>query len=146
MFRSIKFSFTVGAAILVAAPGCCLPNLLCSHASSSEEIIIGDYAGEIVDDYSVVSSDCGCSCDAGGVGVAGPGVASEVGAMELSIEDDGDEISSFDIDTYPSVAQPTPADSQKLEVADAQKVADAVQPPAALEKPDEKSLPSNFLP
>jgi len=62
MFRSIKVSVTLGAAVLIASPGCCLPNLLCSHSSPSEETVVSGYSDEYIGDYSVVSSDCGCGC------------------------------------------------------------------------------------
>ena len=45
MFRSLKVSVTLGAAVLIAAPGCCCPNLLTSHSSPSEEVVVADYSG-----------------------------------------------------------------------------------------------------
>ena len=46
MFRSIKVSVTLIAAVLIAAPGCCLPNLLCNHSSPSEETVVAGYSSE----------------------------------------------------------------------------------------------------
>lgn len=54
MFHSIKVSVTLGAAVLIAAPGCCLPNLLCNHSSPSEETVVAGYSSEYVGDYSAL--------------------------------------------------------------------------------------------
>ncbi len=116
MFRSIKVSVTLGAAVLIALPGCCLPNLLCNHSSPSEEVISSGYSNQYVGDYSATSADCGCQCSA---------VDSSMSSV----------VTPSPAETFGAIVE-----------GNNKKVLDVVQPSAELKKPTEIDLPGNFLP
>lgn len=137
MFRSIKVSVTLGAAVLIALPGCCLPNLLCNHSSPSEEVISSGYSNQYVSEYSAISADCGCQCSA---------VDNGETAFENSFET-GQEANATVDSSMSSVVTPSPAETSGAIVeGNNEKVLDVVQPPAELKKPTELDLPGNFLP
>ena len=151
MFRAIKVSVTLGAAVLIAAPGCSLPNLLCNHSSPSEETVVVGNSSQYVGDYSDVSSDCGCGCDAG---VVDSGMY-DAGTVDSVIVSDDDR---YIIGTpQEEAAEPVAegaliSEFQSTPTVDAtlggsgSKVLDVVKPPVELKTPVEKSLPGNLLP
>lgn len=164
MFRSIKVSVTLGAAVLIAAPGCCLPNLLCNHSSPSEETVVADYSSQSAGDYSVISADCGCGCSAGAVdtGMVDTGMV-ETGVVQTGVADTGmveagaddgkyivgtpveEEVSILPQESSTSGFQPTQAGSS-TSGGSGSKVMDIVRPPVDLKSPIEASLPGNLLP
>jgi len=150
MFRSIKVSVTLGAAVLIASPGCCLSNLLCNHSSPSEETVVAGYSSEVVSDYSVVSSDCGCSCGSCGIGVDS-GIDSGYSSVYEGEVNEADKylISSptenqtgaYAADSADSGFQPTLAETSEIAGSATKKVIDVVRPPVDLKTPLENALP-----
>ena len=165
MFRSIKVSVTLGAAVLIASPGCCLPNLLCSHSSPSEETVVSGYSNEYVGDYSVVSSDCGCGCGVAAGETVSTGEfqvpteavdndaylvnmpASETGAAGGSAtKTDSVEGTLSTVDSIAGSATKAATGDSAFSANQVNKVLDVVKPPAGLKKPLENALPGNLLP
>lgn len=157
MFRSFKVSVTLCAAVLIAAPGCCLPNLLCNHSSPSEETVVADYSSQNVGDYSASSSDCGCGCATGVVdaGMADSGYVDtgyvDTGMVETGVVD-GQYIIGTPVEPSGTLGQesstsgfqPTLAEGSTFE-GSGPKVMDIVKPPADLKSPLENSLPGSLL-
>ena len=56
MFRSIKATVSLSAIILLAAPGCCLTNLLCSHTPPKTKTVVSGCGDRCV---SESCADCG---------------------------------------------------------------------------------------
>ena len=145
MFRSIQVSTVLGAAVLIAAPGCCLSKgLLCSHSSPSDEAVAADYSGEYVENYSAGCSECGCSAGVAETETFYSGNASDTAVVDADkyligtpVQETG-TLSSSDI-------VPTPAVDSTLG-GSGSKVMDIVQPPADLKTPIEASLEGNLLP
>jgi len=129
MFRSLKVSVTLAAAVLIAAPGCCCPNLLTSHSSPSEEVVVADYSGGCAGDCSVVSTDCGCGCGFD-TGIVDTTMGESIFVDSEVVDDD-----KYLIGTEKSSVG-----------GSASKVLDVVKPPADVKSAIESALPSNSLP
>lgn len=154
MFHSIKVSVTLGAAVLIAAPGCCLPNLLCNHSSPSEETVVAGYSSEYVGDYSAVSTDCGCGCTSGcSTGVVDSGTYDAGAGESVVVADDDKYIVGTPLEEpsglveEPSSGGFTPAAAKDSAIGGSgSKVIDVVKPPVDLKTPLENALPGNSLP
>lgn len=155
MFRSIKVCVTLSAAVLIAAPGCCLPNLLCNHSSPSEETVATGYTSQPVENYPAASSGCGCGCSSCGTGVVDTGMY-DAGMVDSGVvvgtEEDKyivgtpvDEPSGLVSESSNSVFQAAPTVDSALG-GSGSKVLDVVKPPVDLKTPLENSLPGNLLP
>ena len=150
MFRSLKVSVTLGAAVLIAAPGCCCPNLLTSHSSPSEEVVVADYSGGCAGDCSVVSTDCGCGCDAGVVDTT---MGESVFVGSEVVDDDKyligtpkDEVSSA-LAQEPTDSGFTPTAAESSSVAgSASKALDVVKPPVDVKSAIDAVAPGNSPP
>ena len=147
MFRSTQVGIVLGAAVLIAAPGCCLSKgLLCNHSSPSEETVAADYSGEYVESYSTGCSECGCSAGVAETETFYSGNATAT-AVEVSDADKyliGTPVQESGVLSNSEVV-PTPAVDSILG-GSGSKVLDVVQPPADLKTPIETSLEGNLLP
>ena len=154
MFRSFKVSVAIGAAVLIAAPGCSLPNLLCSHSAPSEEVVVADYSGGCAGGCSVASTNCGCGCDAGFVdaGFVDTGMGESVVVDSEVVDDDKYIIGTPKEEAASALVQEpaggfTPTSAPNSPVAgSASKALDVIQPPAAVKSAVESALPANSLP
>jgi len=155
MFRSFKVSVAIGAAVLIAAPGCSLPNLLCSHSAPSEEVVVADYSGGCAGGCSVASTNCGCGCDAGFVdaGFVDTGMGESIVVDSEVVDDDKYIIGTPKEEATSALVQEpasngfTPNSAANSPVAgSATKALDVVQPPEGLKSAVESALPANSLP
>ena len=165
MFRSFKVSVAIGAAVLIAASGCSLPNLLCSHSAPSEEVVVADYSGGCAGGCSVASTNCGCGCDAGFVdagfvdagfvdaGFVDTGMGESIVVDSEVVDDDKYIIGTPKEEATSALVQEpasngfTPNSAANSPVAgSATKALDVVQPPEGLKSAVESALPANSLP
>ena len=150
MFRSFKVSVAIGAAVLIAAPGCSLPNLLCSHSAPSEEVVVADYSCGCAGDCSVVSTDCGCGCDAGMVDTTmgeSVFVDSEVVDDDKYIIGTPKEEAASTLAQEPASSGFTPNSAANSPVAgSASKALDVVKPPVDVKSAIDAVAPGNSLP
>ena len=151
MFRSLKVSVTLAAAVLIAAPGCCCPNLLTSHSSPSEEVVVADYSGGCAGDCSVVSTDCGCGCGFD-TGIVDTTMGESIFVDSEVVDDDKyligtpkEEAKALVLDASSSGFTPNAAEKSSVG-GSASKVLDVVKPPADVKSAIESALPSNSLP
>ena len=160
MFRSFKVSVAIGAAVLIAVPGCSLPNLLCSHSAPSEEVVVADYSGGCAGGCSVASTNCGCGCDAGFVdagfvdaGFVDTGMGESIVVDSEVVDDDKYIIGTPKEEATSALVQEpassgfTPNSAANSPVAgSATKALDVVQPLWGLKSAVESALPANSLP
>ena len=163
MLSPIKFSLVVVASIVIAAPGCCIPGLLCNHSSPSEEVVVSNHSGQYVDSYSGACSECS-SCGCGQSAVYAPsgtetymempsqyGEQSIVDTGNQSIVDTGSQISAETQGAF-QIQDPTvQADSPYVSGSSSKgfsagNVMDVINPPANLKTPSQNALPGNLLP
>ena len=159
MLSPIKFSLVVVASIVIAAPGCCIPGLLCNHSSPSEEVVVNNNAGQYVDSYSGGCSECSsCGCgQSASYATSGTETYMEYPSQygDQSIMDTGSQISgeissptqgSFQIQD-PTVQADSPyVSGSSSKGFSATNVMDVINPPANLKTPSQNALPSNLLP
>lgn len=145
MSSKLKLSLVAVSALALAAPGCCIPGLLCGHSNSNEEVVVGSYSTHEGISYSNVSSDCP-HCNA----AATASVLQPTAAVPTSVEPQTDNgsflINQPTVDANSPYANPSSDSGKTFGTLGNGNVLDAISPPNSLETPAENMLPGNILP
>ena len=153
MLPPIKLSLVFAASIVIGAPGCCIPGLLCNHSAPSEEVVVSNYSDQYVDSYSDGYSGC-ASCEQAAAAAASqtetfveyPSQYSGQSIMETASQSSGETQGQFQIQE-PTVNADNPyVSGSGSKGFDAGNLREVITPPADLKTPDENALPGNFLP
>ena len=161
MLPPIKLSLVFAALIVIAAPGCCIPGLLCSHSAPSPEVVTSSYSGQYVDSYSSGCSECASCNQAADFGAMPTETHSEYteypeypsqysgsgqSIMETASPSTGETTNAFQVQE-PSIDANSPyVSGSSSKGFQAGNLKDVINPPADLKTPAENALPGNFLP